>query len=324
MRMIMLSLSSVQLSPANPLNHSRSSMARCGKTFYWAARFLSLKTANKAYALYALCRRFDDIADGDMHNKLAVLDAMHVALSKASSDKLTINASLAVSKRALTDLLAGFCFDQRSVALRNSDELLQYCYQVAGTVGVMMCNVLAVNDRRALPFAIHLGIALQLTNIARDVGEDAAMGRRYLPASWVHDYTADHIADLTQPDAVLLAANKRLLGMADQYYRSGLKGLRYLPRGSRFAIFLAAKLYRAIGINLRWHRYNNLSYRAQLNPALKVAFSLLALLQFALHGIADAMLSAWHHLTSLAFARTKPYRPVLAGSLFLPDQPYAF
>ena len=134
-------------------------------------------------------------------------------------------------------------------------DLLIYSYRVAGTVGLMMSKILMVNDRRALKGAIDLGIAMQLTNIARDVVVDAKMGRRYLPGSWVNDMTPEEILQAAEnPDgenaAIISSAVRRLLALAEDYYASGRRGLSYLPARAHFAIGVAAKVYRQIGIQL--------------------------------------------------------------------------
>lgn len=151
---------------------------------------------------------------------------------------------------AMQDLVATMSADLCQLQLSCESALLHYAYGAAGTVGVMMCDVLdADKPQRALPFAIDLGIAMQLTNIARDVLEDAKDGRRYVPAEWmVADVTAAHIAagdDLARQQA--WQAIQRLLVLAEQYYLSGWQGLAYLPARARLAIGIALRVYRDIG-----------------------------------------------------------------------------
>jgi len=123
--------------------------------------------------------------------------------------------------------------------------LLRYAYGAAGTVGIMMCAVLGVRDPAALPFAVDLGIAMQLTNIARDVAEDALCDRVYLPAAWLPPgYGPEAVARSPAP---AFAAIGRILGLADRYYRSADCGLGYLPASARRGIRAAAGLYEAIG-----------------------------------------------------------------------------
>ena len=96
-------------------------------------------------------------------------------------------------KLVIISLIDGLLGDQEIVLIKNEFELLRYCYRVAGTVGILMCNVLDCDETDAIDYAIDLGIAMQLTNIARDILEDAQMGRRYLPESWVGDVTPEEI-----------------------------------------------------------------------------------------------------------------------------------
>jgi phytoene synthase len=137
--------------------------------------------------------------------------------------------------------------DQQPTAIRDEAELLRYCHAVAGTVGLMMCRVLNCENQRADSFAIDLGIAMQLTNIARDVLEDAKMGRRYLPARWV-DLPASEIAraDVSCHEPVATAVNL-VLDLAENYYQSALLGIQLLPLRSRLSIIVALRSYRQIG-----------------------------------------------------------------------------
>ena len=147
--------------------------------------------------------------------------------------------------------------------IADESELIQYAYKVAGTVGLLMCDVLNTDEPRAKPHAVDLGIGMQLTNIARDVLEDAKMGRRYLPGSWVNNMTPQQIIEASKSpyshEALMITeAVHRLLSLAEQYYASGRRGLAYLPARAHFSIGVAAKVYRQIGIQLlrtkdSWH-----------------------------------------------------------------------
>ena len=147
--------------------------------------------------------------------------------------------------------------DQTVVAFNSEAELLRYCHAVAGTVGLMMCRILNCKDQRADSFAIDLGIAMQLTNIARDVLEDAKMERRYLPSSWINVPASKIAASNVACRAPVASAIKRVLDLAEEYYVSALVGIRLLPFRSRFSITVALRVYRQIGVllqrrNLRW------------------------------------------------------------------------
>ncbi len=111
--------------------------------------------------------------------------AIKIPLDPALSDFMPTLNACSVPIRPIQHLLDGLLFDQQDVALKTSHDLIKYAYQVAGTVGLLMCPVLGCQNRQAFSFAVDMGIAMQLTNIARDVLEDAEMGRRYLPGDWV-------------------------------------------------------------------------------------------------------------------------------------------
>ncbi|MFT6779764.1 MAG: phytoene synthase [Paraglaciecola sp.] len=236
-------------------------LARHGKSFYWASLFLGQKLATSAAQLYKFCRYVDDLADGDIPDRQALLENIRACLK---GDIQPVDAEIIAFLKLATDnniplaaaeeLLEGMLSDQTPAAFENEAELLRYCYAVAGTVGIMMCRVLKCKEERAESFAIDLGIAMQLTNIARDVLEDAHMGRRYLPASWVNLSAAD-IAEMdTKSYQPVALAVKRMLDLAEEYYESALLGIQLLPFRSRFSITVALRVYRQIGVLLR-HRH---------------------------------------------------------------------
>ena len=232
-----------------------------GKTFTWARRFLGRRHAERATWLYALCRHLDDTADDAKDPGVAAEDLRQVRAELAtgrSNDPLVREVlrqfgGNAASRDAAVSLVDGVLRDLGEVAFASDRELMRYCYRVAGTVGVMMCAVLDQPDPEAAPFAVDLGIAMQLTNIARDVHEDAARGRRYLPAETVDGADAAALASLDRDGlrASVQAARLRLLDRAERYYESGRRGLAFLPLRARFAILIAAENYRAIGARVR-------------------------------------------------------------------------
>jgi len=223
-------------------------LARAGKSFHLAGKFLPADRRNAATQLYAFCRGLDDLADetGDA----AQIEAIATALEKNDHSHplaalyLTLPdpdpAPAIALARALRD-------DTGPTLIPDERALLRYCHGVAGTVGLMMARVLGATAPAAAWHAIDLGIALQLTNIARDTREDADHGRRYLPATWL-DLPPSSIR--RAPELVHQAA-LRCLSLAEPYYASGLAGLTYLPPESRRGILIAAKVYREIGEEIR-------------------------------------------------------------------------
>jgi phytoene synthase len=224
----------------------------------------------RAEQLYQFCRVLDDMADGDIQHGPKRLGRIRKDLLTAgtASDPLLAHFQPFLTKqkfpkKVIMALIDGLLSDQKPVRIKSEAELLSYAYHVAGTVGILMCNVLDCDDEQALGHAIDLGIGMQLTNIARDVLEDAGMGRRYLPASWVGDLAPEQIVALAKipgDDAALPVTNavSRLLTLADDYYKSGIAGLSYLPLRAHISIAVAALVYRQIGVQLAqqnhpWH-----------------------------------------------------------------------
>ena len=243
---------------------SKKILARHGKSFYWASLFLGPKLAERAAQLYQFCRFVDDLADGDLSERKESLEDIRARLeghSVAAGPEIESFLQLASENNipliAARELLDGMLSDQTAVAFNSEAELLRYCHAVAGTVGLMMCRVLNCKDQRADSFAIDLGIAMQLTNIARDVLEDAKMERRYLPASWINVPASKISASNVACRAPVASAIERVLDLAEEYYVSALVGIRLLPFRSRFSITVALRIYRQIGVllqrrHLRW------------------------------------------------------------------------
>ena len=251
---------------------SEESLAVNGKSFHWARRFLGARMGRDAARLYAFCRLLDDMADGDIENGPARLRVIRDDLAAgrpgddpALRDFLPLMAEKRFPAEVLVALIDGLLEDQAEiVALADEAALLRYAYRVAGTVGLLMCDVLDCHTPAARAHAIDLGIAMQLTNIARDVLEDAAMDRRYIPGDWVGGAAPADIRNAArQPGSGLhadvTAAVARLLDMAEIFYASGAQGYRYLPWRAHLSIAIAARVYRQIGVQLRatgcaWHK----------------------------------------------------------------------
>ena len=239
-----------------------ATLAQKGRTFHWARRLMGPLHASRATRLYGFCRFIDDLADEATSvesGKAALLLAADEVVRGVSThpviqDGIDLMLECGIERSVVLELISGVASDLRPVQMADEDALLRYCYQVAGTVGLMMCNVLDTKNRVALPYAVDLGIAMQLTNICRDVAVDAEVGRRYLPASLVGDLEPQL---LVRPALSLQPRVRKsietLLDTADQYYRSGELGLSYLPIGARSGILAAARVYRAIGTRLRQH-----------------------------------------------------------------------
>ncbi len=277
-------------------------LAERGHSFHWARRLLSARHAERATRLYGFCRRIDDVADEatDAATAHAALAVIRRALQTGecddaeTADMLQLMRTCSIDPAIPLELIRGVEGDLGNVRVADMDELLCYCYRVAGTVGLMMTAALDVSTPEALPHAIDLGIAMQLTNICRDVREDALLGRRYLPAALVGALEPAALVDpMPSVRAAVTGALRILLDTADRHYVSGEQGLRYLPAGARAGILVAARAYRGIGTVLRERGFDCWSSRATVSAAGKVAITLRALASTATAqpgaGLAPAM-----------------------------------
>lgn len=264
-----------------------ATLKQLGKSFAWAAMLLPRDQAQRAARLYAVCREIDDLADTN-HPEIASqeLQALRAALKQEATHWLAdeiagLQRSTDLSLPSIMHLIDGVEQDTRTVRVASEEELIQYAYRVAGTVGLMMCDVMGVADRQARLHAIDLGIALQLTNIARDVCEDAQMDRRYIPGDWL-DMGPHEILNADPDDQkAVRGAIKRLLLLAERYYRSGRAGIDYLPAKSRRAIAVAAAVYREIGVVLQERDFDYLSGRATVPVWRKALVTLRTLTRLA-------------------------------------------
>lgn len=236
---------------------SREVLSTHARSFKWASRFLAPEQRDDAAVVYAFCRLVDDTADeaADEERAAIYLDQIRDELTGEAAPRPLIEAFLDVSERRDLDLryaeelIAGVQSDLGDVCFQTDAQLLRYCYRVAGTVGLMMCAVLGVDEPDAIPHAIDLGVAMQITNISRDVLEDARRGRVYLPAERLRaeGVTPEELlAGEADPEGVARVVHA-LLRKAERYYGSADVGMRFIPARSRFAILVAARLYRAIG-----------------------------------------------------------------------------
>jgi len=248
--------------PTPALEDADLVLSRKGRSFHWARRWMAASHAARATRLYGFCRYVDDLADEGVVGqdpRAALKRIAHEITSGASqnpivADAITLMRECQLPPALILTFIDGITSDLDNVCLADEGALLRYCYQAAGTVGSMMCRLLGCDSPVALRHAVDLGIAMQLTNICRDVAADAAAGRRYLPASMIGDLPPQALVDPAldlQPR--LQACIEALLATADRYYRSGEAGLAHLPVGARCGILVAARVYRAIGTRLRQH-----------------------------------------------------------------------
>ena len=235
---------------------SLATLSRHGRSFRLAGRLLPGDTLGDAAVLYRFCRTVDDLADlaPDRARARARLEALRAAVLADERADADARPLLALAGRRGLDLAPAVALIDTMIAdldplpIASIDALLAYAQGAAGTVGLLMSDLLTGGDARARPFAADLGIAMQLTNIARDVAEDAGRGRVFLPVAWLGDAAATPAAvlDGANRDAVF-AAVEAALALADRHYRRAEAGYRFLPVRSRAAIRAAGRLYQEIG-----------------------------------------------------------------------------
>jgi len=253
------------------IEHANQSIAVGSKSFAAASKLFDEPTRRSAVMLYAWCRHCDDVIDGQE----AGHDAVSISREEAERRLLHLKAQTHAVYRgdALHDPafaafrqvvlahdipeqhalehLAGFEMDVLERRYLSIDDTLEYCYHVAGVVGLMMARVMGARDEATLDRACDLGLAFQLTNIARDIIDDAAVGRCYLPERWLEEQAIprDRLADLHHRPAVALLG-QRLVELAEPYYASAQAGLGALPWRSAWAVATAAVVYRQIGMKV--------------------------------------------------------------------------
>jgi phytoene synthase len=261
-------------------------LARHSKSFALAARLLPKACRADVAVLYAYCRRADDEVDeAPEHERRARVEALfteldsvyagHPQSSPLIAELQRVVTSYRIPKLYLSELLEGMRSDLGPVRIANRDELLSYAHRVAGVVGLMLCHVFGLRDRRALSNADHLGIAMQLTNICRDVLEDAARDRVYLPADLLRECGARELSPLdgglTRNRGAVAAAVVEVLALAERYYVSGDAGLGALSFRVALAVRAARLIYAEIGAVLLRRRGDALAGRAVVPFRRKLA-----------------------------------------------------
>ena len=260
-----------------------NSLKKHGKSFYWASFFLPKRNKDAATKLYSICRFFDDLADDNNEDQTKILTGEFKKICDDLSHPINkFFTSHNLSIKILGDLVDGLVKDQTDVRIKNEKELIQYAYQVAGTVGLMMSPLIMVNNNKANKHAIDLGIAMQLTNIARDIYEDALMNRIYLPQDWISNTNISELTDISSnKDLIQIkSAIKRLILLSETYYKNGFAGMRYIPLKTRLAIFFAAKIYRAIGQKIKKNRYEYSYKRIYVSTIEKLFITFISVPEF--------------------------------------------
>ncbi len=268
--------------PAYDEQACRALMRGGSKTFFAASRLLPARVAAPACALYAFCRLADDEIDLGDEPALAV-QQLHRRLDDVYAGRpqaIDVDRALAsvvhrfeLPRELLDALVDGFYWDTTPRVYETLDDLQAYGARVAGTVGAMMAVVMGVRGEDALARACDLGVAMQLTNIARDVGEDARKGRLYLPRLWLREAGIDATAWLQNPTftPAMGSVVQRLLQAAETLYTKADHGIAALPRDCRPAIHAARLVYAEIGREIERHGLDSINRRAVVSGQRKLA-----------------------------------------------------
>ncbi|MBT3520369.1 squalene/phytoene synthase family protein [Gammaproteobacteria bacterium] len=209
------------------------------KSFYWASKFLPKKILKKVINIYAFCRLQDDLVD----------EGIKIEDSSELEELENIIKSYGVSKNIISNLMEGINSDKNFKRFKDNSELLRYCYKVAGVVGLMMIKALDIKQSEAKYFAIDLGMAMQLTNISRDIMQDYKKNRIYIPENT--GINKDIISNMTsENEKKIKKVVNQIILKSEIYYKSSLNGMRYIPIRSRLAILVSLRIYQGIGIKI--------------------------------------------------------------------------
>jgi phytoene synthase len=250
-----------------PAGAARAIIRRHSASFSLASLLLAPESRGRAHVLYAYCRRADDAIDlvaptraqSELDRLRSELDAVYAGTAVTDpvvSEFQRLVFEVGLPRDYPEALLQGFALDVSGERYATLVDLYRYCWCVAGSVGAMMCHVLGAPSSPAIVHGVHLGIAMQLTNVCRDVAEDWSRGRLYVPLELLPGWQASSASSLgnwppsPEQQRDLSHAVRRLLAEADVFYRSGDAGLPYLPWRARVAVATARRVYSAIGHRL--------------------------------------------------------------------------
>jgi len=275
-------LPEIATAPLHDARGLRTLMRGGSKTFFAASLMLPSRVRGPATALYAFCRLADDAIDlgTDPHaamrglqQRLDALYAGRPGADDADRALAPVVQRFAIPRALFDGLLEGFLWDAQGRRYDSLADVQAYGARVAGTVGAMMALVMGVGSAAALARACELGVAMQLTNIARDVGEDARNGRLYLPRQWLHEAGIDADAWLREPGftAGVARCTQQLIDAAEVLYRRAEHGIAELPSDCRPAIHAARLVYAEIGHRLARDGLDSVNRRAVVSGRRKLA-----------------------------------------------------
>ncbi len=269
--------------------YARKITAHYSKSFYFSAQMLPREQRWATFALYGFCRHCDNLIDTPrQRTETEILgeiqrltEELQIAYNTGESQDPIIRVFILVAKAYgipiayPLDLLNGVAMDVQQTRYKTFDELSLFCYRVAAVVGLMMTHVLGYKDERAFDYARQLGIAMQLTNILRDIKEDKEMGRLYIPEADLVQFGVteqDIFNEKMTPQ--LRALMKFQVERAHQYYTEAIPGISLLKTESQYAIYSAARIYRGILRKIEDRDYNPFLNRVFVSSTQKVGILL--------------------------------------------------
>ncbi len=273
--------SSVEMTREQDLDHCREAIKHGSKSFYAASRLLPGRVRDPALALYAFCRLADDSVDL-VDAKAAAVASLRARLDRAYAGTPRNDPVERAFTRMIEDvrmpralpeaLIEGLHWDAEERRYSTLSGVRDYSARVASAVGAMMTVLMGVREADTLARACDLGVAMQLTNIARDIGEDAVEGRLYLPLDWFDEMDLSPEAFLADPKPrpEITAMAKRLLAEATRLYHRSEPGISVLPSGCRPGIYAARYIYAGIGGRIRAAGYNSVTQRAHTSTSQKL------------------------------------------------------
>ena len=283
--------------------HARLLTAHYSKSFYFSARMLPTERRWATYALYGFCRYADNLIDNPRSRTTEELltevehltQELKVAYRTGESENPVIGPFVVVALKYgipieyPLDLLKGVVMDVQNTRYETFDDLYVFCYRVAGVVGLMMTYVLGYKDKAAFEYAENLGIAMQLTNILRDIQEDKEMGRIYLPLEDLRRYGVTEEDIIEERKSVQLRRMVKFqVQRAHRYYEEADKGIVMLHRKSQFAILSASKIYRGILLKIEARDYNPFLGRVFVSQMKKVAILIREVLRTRVFAFTEA------------------------------------
>ncbi len=269
--------------------YAKKVISHHAKSFYFASQMLPKDVRSKTYAIYAFCRYADNIVDKDRERSLEQIsnelnnlrEELSISFQTGESEHPALGAFVIVSKHHgipidyPLELINGVEMDLTKSRYKDFDELYLYCYRVASVVGLMMTYVLGYSSAMAFKYAEKLGIAMQLTNILRDIQEDHENGRIYLPENELleyglseHDIETQKFSDSFREFMIFQCRR------SEKYYQESETGISMLDKNSRFSIYAASRIYGSILKKIEQQRYNPFEGRAMVPKIEKITILL--------------------------------------------------